>query len=363
MKEVQRAIRNILVIQLRQIGDIVLTTPLLRLLRSTYPDARLTFLTEPPGAELLQGHPAVDEIVVYHRIRHRGFHNLLSYFREVLRMQREVRRRRFDLIIDLLGNPGTAIITLLSGSPVRVGLDTPFRRCAYTIIVPRIPNDRRYSALQKLDFLTSLGTDTSGVSVTTDLYPSDTAIATIERRLFECHIAPSDHLVLLCPTSPMPCRRWTPEGFARLGDLLTEQCSSRVVLTAAPDEVAYVEAVQSLMRTPTPIFSDLSLQEFAALCTKASVVVSNDSGAKHIAVAVGVSVVTIFGPTDEEVWNPSDRKRYPVVRVEIPCARCGLKRDCPNGMRCMEGVGVERVMKVVLPLPCANVSAVFSYRG
>jgi ADP-heptose:LPS heptosyltransferase len=146
----------------------------------------------------------------------------------------------------------------------------------------------------------------------------------------------------------MPCRRWTQHEFARLGDLLIERYGVKVIVTSALEERDYVEAIRSMMHTPTQVFSNLSLQEFAALCTRATVIVSNDSGAKHIAVAVGATVVTIFGPTDEEVWNPPDRERYPAIRVEIPCARCGLKRDCPNGMRCMEEVDVERVMKEVL---------------
>ena len=138
--------RSILVIQLRRLGDVVLTVPALEALKKRFPDAKLDFLVESPGAEAVAGHPAIDEILTYDA---EGLFGALSW---ALR----IRARRYDCVVDFLANPRTALITALSGAKVKAGPAHVARRWAYNLKLLQ-SKDTCYAALEKVRWLTALG--------------------------------------------------------------------------------------------------------------------------------------------------------------------------------------------------------------
>ena len=136
-----------LLIQLRRIGDVLMTTPSIRLLRESFPEAQFTFLTEPPSDQVLTENPYLDEILLFRKT---------ETFRETLRFFRTIRHHQFDTVIDFFGNPRSALITRFSGAPIRIGFDFRERSLAYNHPV-KISTETTYAAQDKDQLLKPLG--------------------------------------------------------------------------------------------------------------------------------------------------------------------------------------------------------------
>lgn len=339
--------RAILVIRHRAGGDLLLTTPTLRALRAVAKDARIDVLASRGMGQLLAGNPDVDRVIEFDR----------KSLRSQAMLYARMARGGYDAVLDLVSSPRTAFVTRLTRAPLRIGYDISGRKGAYTLRVPREPlgpDGRpriRYAPEAGLDLLHAAGVPPRGLDLTFRLL--DTARASIDRWLAspDARRDGSRPLAACLPTGTWTAKTWAPERFAEAMDALARE--STVIWLWGPGERAAVESARAMMRAPSLLAPPTDWQELGALLARCAVLVSNDSGPKHVAVALGVPTVTIFGPTHPGTWHPPGGLHRALEADGLDCLHCNAN-ICPlsgdRWMRCMRDVGAARVADAALAI-------------
>lgn len=324
-------IQNVLVIKLRAIGDVLLSTIVTKNLRTAFPHARIDFLTERPNRDVLIGNKFIDEIVVFDRSPLNSLKTLV-----------DLRRRDYDLVIDLFGNPRSAMMAVASGAEYRVGYAFRGRRYAYNILVqPR--GDSVHNTEFNLDALSSIGVEISDRRI---YFPLSLESERFAERFLEEHQLNGQVIIALNPAGGWYTKRWRLERFAELADRMIEKFDTKVVLIWGPGEYQDVQELKSSMRREAIIPPATNLKELGGLLKKCAVLVTNDSGPMHIAAAVGTPVVAIFGPTSPKLQGPYGVHHVIVRNEKLDCLECNLTK-CPIGNVCMTELTVDEVMRGV----------------
>lgn len=315
--------RTILVVQLRRLGDVILTMPALEALKRKYPNAKLDFLVEAPGAEAVAGHPAIDEALVYDAVD--AWEALIWAFK--------IRARRYDWVIDFLANPRTALLTALSGAAVKAGPAHVARRWAYNHRMRQSPQVC-YAALEKVRWLSGLG-----------IAPEDAP------ELPHLMLAPRpmtvENVVGLVPPSRKETRRWPAPSYARLGRLLRDKHGCKLKVFWGPGEKDLAdEVVRGIGAGACVIDETRGIKDLARELVTCRVVVGNCAGPKHLALALGVPTVTIHGSSDPVAWTPVHADHRCVRLEELHCIGCRLN-DCPYNLECLRQLPAERVLPSV----------------
>jgi predicted lipopolysaccharide heptosyltransferase III len=320
-------VRRILVIKLRAVGDVVLSTLVLPNLRAAFPDAELDVLTEKPSIDVVSLRPDVTRVVVYDRAAMSG-----------LGLIRRVRQGRYDLVIDLFGNPRTALVTRLSGARHRVGYEFRGRTYAYNIVAtPR--GGEVHNSQFNLDALERLGVPIIDRALRFYFGPGDEAY--VNRFLGDAGVG-NAILVGVQGGGGWYTKRWHLKDFAALADRIHERYGWTIVLPWGPGQKDEVETIAQEMRSRPFILPPTSLPQLAALLKRCAYVVSNDSGPMHIAAAVGTPVLGIFGPTRPELQGPYGPRNLTVRNDALDCLGCNLT-SCPIGNPCMNALSVDTV--------------------
>lgn len=330
--------RSILILQLRRVGDVLFTLPAAGVLRRQFPRARIDFLTEKPSDQLARLNPHLNEVLVYDPGRPAFW-------------LKEVRRRRYDWVIDFHANGRTLMLSLLSGAPVRAGFRGPAtRRLAYNHLAET--DNAKYIVEQKMDLLRSLGVRTDSWSWDLKLPEEETRWA--EAFLSGAGVRPGTRIVGIAPASRRETRRWKAERFAEVASGLRKQ-GAAVMLLWGPGEKDLADAVASRSEGPGAAIvpPETSFLQLAALIERCSLVLAVDNGPKNTAVALGVPTVTIHGPTDPLSFNPHGDPAHAVVRDEgLHCIACGLNA-CPYRHECMDHVSARQVLERIRELKVA----------
>ena len=322
-------------IQLRRIGDVLMTTPTVAALRGAFPQAHLAFLTEPPATTVLALDPNLDEVIPYSARASVAAH---------LRMALHLRRGRFDTVLDFFSNPRTAQLTWASGASRRIGFDFRGRRYAYTERVAT-PQGRHYAGKHKALLAGALGVSVEDLRPRITLHQAHHDYA--DRQLYELSVQPGELLVALSPVSRQRYRLWPAKRFARIADVLIERYQARVLLMWGPGEEHFVDAVRlEMAHQALPSYPVPPLLEMAALLERCHLYVGNDSGPRHIAIAVGTPTVTPFGRSHPENWTPPGLAGNAAVAYDPGCkAACTWPR-CDH-LNCINGVEYKPVEAAV----------------
>jgi len=344
---------KILLVRLRLIGDVVFTTPLIRALRRRFPDANLTYLVESAASPVVADNPHLDAVwVVEHR---RGLRRLL----DDAKLAWQVRRARFDLVIDLHGGPRSAWLTWSTRAPVRVGYDVAGRTWMYTRVVPRPPDlGPRHSVLNQWDLLTGLDAARFGTAdPATDRVemPARPDVRrTVDTRLAAMGIATGDSVIVMHVSAGNPFRRWPETSFAELASSLAEPSATRhVVITSGPSDreaalrvLAGARAAASSAAGRIHDDGGLSIPELRALCDRAALFIGGDSGPLHVAATSDVPIVGLFGPTlpvRSAPWRPGEVPTRAVDVGDLECRPCAQRTCAPGDFRCLAGIAVADV--------------------
>jgi heptosyltransferase-2 len=328
-------IRRILVREVNWVGDAVLTLPALEALAGRFPPAEITLLARPWVAGLFAGHPAVDRIIEYRtEDAHRGLRGRWC-------LAGELKGERFDLAVLFPNSMDAALIPWLAGIPRRVGYPTDGRRWLLTHPVSNRSAAGGHQVERYLAIVRALG----GQGTPKLRLPvSEEARRRGEEFLREQAIAASGPLVALNPGSVYgSAKRWPAARFAAVADALVESRGATILLVGSEGERPVLDQVTTRMRRPVVnLGGRTDLLTLVGLLQRVHLLVSNDTGAMHIAAAVGTRVLAVFGPTDAVATGPLG-KCVRVIRVPIPCSPC-LLRECPIDHRCMTGVTVAQVL-------------------
>ena len=324
--------QNILVIKLRYLGDVLLATPTLQALKAAYPTARLTALVNQGTEEILIGNPDVDEIMPLDR----------GSIVEQWRFAVTVRRRRFDLVVDLTDGDRAAFLTWISGASVRIGFNAEQRwtgRC-YTTVVHG--NATAHRIERDLAALTPL--NISPIDRIPRLWLSNEDESGAGELLANLAVRSDESLVVIQPGARYWFKAWPSERFAELADRLTEKFGCQVLVGGSRQEIDLAQLVVKQAKSHLISIAGLSpIRTLAALLKRAALFVGNDTGAMHIATAVGTPVVALFGPSNPAEWGPRGGPAE-VIYKGLDCRAC-FHPTCQRGeQNCMKLITVDEVM-------------------
>lgn len=337
-------IRSALFIKLRHIGDVLLTAATFRALKTANPEVRISVLV-PAGTEpMLTLHPCIDEVIPMRRGA--GWWNDLQLIRGL-------RKRKFDLAVNMTEGDRGAILAFLSGAPFRFGVDPMNRgfmgkKHLYTHLIQPI-YDGRHRAVMDMDVLKPLGIHTAAAEVELFVSPEDRQF--VDHLLKEQGVADGEPFVVVHPTSRWLFKCWRDEAVARVVDHL-ESKGVRAILTSGPDprETERLEYIAMLCRTrPLVLSGSLTLKQWAALMLRGTLFFGVDTAPMHMAAALGKPVVALFGPSDSLVWGPlTPFRRIIERRREFPCLPC-LKDGCDGTKQslCLEAIQPEEAIEAI----------------
>jgi len=329
-------VRKLLIRGTNWIGDVVMTLPAIASIRKTFPEAHLTILVKPWVADVLRLCPDVDEILLY---KSPGIH---AGVQGKIRLAGELRERRFDAAILLQNAIEAAILARMAGIPVRAGYNSDARGALLTHAVRRT---REVRQVHQVDYyramVRALGCELTDIGVMLKPGKEDQELA--ERLLSGYSLEKGTFLVGMAPGAAYgPAKMWFPERFAEMADRFASELSARILLFGSAGDSKTIEDVQQSSAFPMlDLAGKTSLREAIVLISRCGLFISNDSGLMHVAGALGVPTVAIFGSTNPVTTSPSG-KRTIVVRGEAPCSPC-LKKICPTDFQCMKSIGVENV--------------------
>jgi predicted lipopolysaccharide heptosyltransferase III len=339
---------KILVVRLREIGDVVFTTPALRALRQRFPDAHIAYLVEPRAADVIRANPNIDELIVAPR----------SHLFADIALGRRLRASRYDLVIDFHGGPRASLLTWLSGAPVRVGYEVAGRAWMYTTRVARPRELRpRHAVQNQWDLLTALGLpDPDANSWPVEMPADPAATAAMAERLARGGVSSTDRLVVVHVSAGNPFRRWPQPSFAALVARLASRAGIRVVVTSGPSErEAAGRVVDDARARLAPAerdrvvdLGDFSLTELRALLEHAALYIGGDSGPLHIAATSTVPIVGVYGPTlpvRSEPWRDRSLVTESVEVTGLPCRPCNQRVCAPGDFRCLTRISADAVME------------------
>ncbi len=314
---------NILIVKPSALGDLVQVLPVLKTLRLAYPGAKITWFVRKEYAPLIEGHPDLDDIIIFDRkYLGKAWHNPRA-FAELLQLIKEIKRHRFDIVFDFQGLFRTAFFSWISGAQKRFSMagTRELSSIFYTNRIRQSP-----ASIHLADFYLEI-IAAAGVPRTEpqfDLPRDPKAEEAVGRLLTENRISPGRYAVLV-PGSAHADKCWPVVRFAELADLLAEKHGLAVVATGTRTESSTVDELAARAGTPVlNLAGRTSIRELTALMRTAAAVVSNDTGPGHIAAALQRPLVLIFGRSNPARVEPYKR---PQCVVAVGPYERGLKAD------------------------------------
>jgi len=329
---------NILVLRLSSLGDVILTSPVYRLLRKKFPSARIDVLVKKEFADVLRYNPNIDNIIEFGSPRVLP----LSVIRTALKL------RAYDVVIDLHNSLRTRLLRIgIAKQTFVIDKDVWKRfllvKLKANLFEKKIPIPEKY-----IRTLVPLGieNDDNGLEI---YFPDE-----VKERII--NIIPSEtkgkKIIAICPTARHKTKMWLKENFIHLANELVEKHNAFIFLLAAPNENEYCESLKSEIHNQKSVLNlagKISILESAALMDLCNVVVTNDSANLHLASARKKNVVAIFGSSVEEFGFFPYRTNAKVMQVENlecrPCSHIGLEQCPQQHFRCMKEISVGMVLK------------------
>ncbi len=342
-KHLRSALKNILIIKPSSLGDIVMALPALTALRKSFPEAKISWFIRPEFAPLLENHPHLTETILFDRkfLGKAWYHP--RALAALLSLIRRLRRGEFDAAIDLQGLFRTASLAWLSGCRKRLGM-ADAREFAHIFYTHKVAQDRDCVHLVDYYLKIAQAAGASDLSVEFILNTDRSAADSVRNLLTQQQVNPDNYAVIV-PGSAHSDKCWPIEYFAALGDKISSQFHLSIIATGAASEKDTVERLKNLANVSIANFAGAtSLGELVALLKGAWLVVSNDTGPGHIAAALGVPVVLIFGRSNPARVAPYGRPHC-VAAVE-PNGR-GFKADSTNPKHNIKAVTVDEVFQKV----------------
>lgn len=333
-------VRNILLVRTDRIGDVILSLPMLPLLKRRYPNAKISVLVRNYTCELVEHHSCVDEILIYERE---------DSLRSLWNTLQNIRARKFDVAIIPYPRFRSTLLTFLAGIRVRVG--TGYRWYSALInrkVFEHRKDAKRHEVEYNLQLLRSLGIDPdSAPQFEFTILPA--AMRAVDAFLADHNLGRAERFAILHPGSGGSAREWRAENFSKLGDLIQSGAGLKVIVSGGRAELGLAQRVIDGMKIPAiSAAGKLSLMEFGALAKRASVFVSNSTGPMHIAAVVGTPVVAFFPPIvpcSPVRWGPYSARKKVFVADNKTCTLCHGS-PCKSNV-CMDQIAVDDVLHAI----------------
>lgn len=326
MKTLKSFPQRILIINIFGIGDVLFTTPLIQNLKEAYPDAVIDYISNRRTESVLKNNPHIRQVYVYERDHFKRIaeQSRWACFKVLFSFLMEIRRQKYDLLFDFSLNTSIGFMTWLSGVPIRAGFDFKKRGRFLNrkITLTRDGYCSKHMVEYYLDLLDSLNIRTD--IRTMRMYPQAQDVAFADDFFKKNALLSANLVVGLVPGGGASwgkdahLKRWPAEKYAKLADNLIENHSAAIILFGDPSEEGLCQKVADVMKNkPVLACGQTDLHQFSALTQKCALMILNDGGPLHMAVASGARTVSVFGPVDDKVYGPYPRQGHCVIRKKV----------------------------------------------
>jgi heptosyltransferase-2 len=326
------------------VGDVVMATPTLRAIRQVHPDAHITYLLRRNLRAIIDACPWHDRLITWRSGKKRG---------RFIPLAGRLRAGRFDLAVLLPNSFRSALLMMAAGIRRRIGYDRDGRGWLLTDRLKPRRDGRCFipcPTLQYyLDIARRLGAQAPDPTMSLFTRPEDDAEAA--KLLKQAGVDDRRPRVILNPGARYgDAKMWYPQRFAAVADMLIEQRNVQILISGAPNERPILDEVHAAAHYPLIDLphAGIDLKRLKSVIRTASLMITNDTGPRHVAAAFGIPLVTIFGPTDPR-WSEIDFRFERLVRVDVFCGPC-QKKQCPLDHRCMTWIEPDRVKDEALAL-------------
>ncbi|MCU0643900.1 MAG: lipopolysaccharide heptosyltransferase II [bacterium] len=330
---------KILIIRMSSIGDILLTTPVIRLLKKKFPESKIDFVIKKQFAQVLADHPQIDKFYLFDK--HIATHSLRA-------IKKEIRQQQYDLIVDLHKNIRSYFLTIGSRAKAILHYNKGIvRRFCYVkfrlkLFKKIVPTHLKYiNSLQPYE----IEDDHQGLE-----FYLDTKVTDQIRRRYGYFCRDNNQSIIgIVPGAHHPTKRWTSEGFSAVINHLVDKGNCKIILFGNQDDRKIVASLaihssQNILNTA----GELSLRETGALMSFCHAVVTNDSGLLHLATALKKKVIAIFGSTTEELGFFPYLTEHIIVQNNSltcrPCSHIGRKKCPKKHFKCMKDISAGQVV-------------------
>ena len=332
--------KRILITRTDRLGDVVLSTPVIREVRKRYPDAYIAFMVRPANKDVIMHNPHIDEVITYDK------YGLQKSFWSTVKFAFGLKTKKFDTAIALHPTNRVHLMLFLAGVPERIGYD---RKLGF-LLTKKVHHLKQEGKMHEVDYnlelLGSCGIDASQAERTPYIITSEEEKRLVDSVLLNRGI--KRNIIAIHPGASCPSKRWSPEKFAKVSDELAVKYDMDIVIVGADDTSSIAERILNKMRTKAfDLTGTLLVGELAELLSRARLFISNDSGPVHVAVAVGTPVVSIFGRKDPGLspkrWGPLGDSSI-VIHKDPGCEVCQA-HDCQKEFKCLEAIDAEDVLE------------------
>lgn len=336
---------RILIVRTSAIGDVVFASPLAAALRRTWPDAYIAWVVEPGIDALVASDPSIDECIVWPKREWRALLRAgrwVELYRRIRRFRAELRRRRFDLALDLHGIAKSAFLAWLSGAPRRIGLGAREGSSLFVNEVVERGGDRARISSEYLHLAGHLGLERDEFLPRLTVAPQ--AASAAQALLREHALEPGRYAVFAAFTT-RPQKHWFESAWRELAARLRARTGLVPVLLGGPGDRAAAAAIARDSPGMVDLAGRTDLAQAAALVRSAALVVGVDTGLTHMGIAFGVPTVALFGSTCP--YTITGRSNARVVRLGLACSPCHRAPTCAGRWTCMRDITPERVEREV----------------
>ncbi|MFH1846388.1 MAG: lipopolysaccharide heptosyltransferase II [Candidatus Omnitrophota bacterium] len=331
--------KRILITRTDRLGDVVLSTPAIRVIRKKYPDAYIAFMVRPENRDVVANNPYLDDVILYDKYgRQKSFWDTISF-------ARTLKQKKYDIAIALHPTNRVHIMFFLAGIKDRIGYDNKMGWLLNKKVPHYKQQGNKHEVEYSFDLLKQFGFDVRDTERKPYIYTTDE-----DKRLIDCvkkNFAISDNIIAIHPGASCASKRWNPARFGMAADELSKKYKADIVLIGGEETKPFSKiTAKSMKKRVVNLTGMLRVGELAEFLSRCRIFISNDSGPVHIAVAVNTSVVTIFGRKDPGLspkrWGPLGKNDI-VLHKDVGCKRC-TAHNCEKDFECLNAIEVDAVI-------------------
>ena len=337
--------KNILVVKLSAIGDVIHALPVAYAIKETFPEAKVTWVVEPPAYDLLTNNPYIDEIILFEK---KKFKSMGGFLKHIGPFKRRLQQKKYDVVLDLQGLFKSAAIAWLSQAPLRLGC-ADMREGSDRISRPVAGAHAKGHIVERyLDVVRELGCKVKEVVFPIEVTEREADVAV--RLMTQAGADINNRYVVLAPGANWPNKRWPAKYFAQLVDWLYNKNIIPVLIGGGVvDERLAAEIEAAAQIPPVSLVGKTTLKQLAYVLQRSALVVGGDTGPVHLAAGMKLPTIMLMGPTDANRNGPYGQLEN-ALEVSCDCRYC-WKRQCRFDRDCLEQISpqlvMERIQKVL----------------
>lgn len=325
--------KRILVFNVNWLGDVLFSTAAFKALRKAYPSAYIGCVVHPRAKEILEGNPNINEIIIFDE-KEKDKH-LINKFKFIS----DIKKKKFDTVYLFHRSFTRLMLMVLADIPRRIGYRAKKRSSLFLTKIIPVPKASMHRVEYFLNILRACDIPCDDGNY--EFFLDSNSRKKIRVMLESQGVNKDDFVITLNPGGNWMLKRWVPEYYAQLANVLIQKYKARIIITGSANDLPLAQYIASKIETkPIIACGKTTLKELGALLERSNLFISADSGPVHIAASLGVPIVALFGPTSPQVTGPLGKGKIMIIHKDIGCVIPCYKVDCKDN-RCMKAISVN----------------------